>query len=182
MRSKFFVFSVLFFLSCSDNYTPKPRGFFRIDLPEKEFQKSDLNCPFIFEHGQYAEIENREEHCWFNVQFPDLNGTIHMSYKRVQNDLQYHINNSHDLAYKHARVAEGISEQPYQNFENKIFGIVYDFEGNTATSIQFYLTDSSNHFVRGALYFNTAINDSITPVNDFLKADIYHLIDSWKWK
>ena len=105
-----------------------------------------------------------------------------MSYKEVKNNLHEHINNSHDLAYKHARVAEGISEQPYQNFDNKIFGIVYNFEGNTATAIQFYLTDSLHHFVRGALYFNTEMNDSIIPVSDFIKADIYHLVDSWEWR
>ena len=119
-------------MGCNNDYTPKPRGFFRIDLPEKEFRKSDLNCPFIFEYGQYGVIENREEYCWFNFQFPDLNGTLHMSYKGVLNNLHDHINNSHDLAYKHTRVAEGISEHPYQNPKKKVFGIVYDFEGNTA--------------------------------------------------
>ena len=86
------------------------------------------------------------------------------------------------MAYKHSRVAEGIIEQSYQNHEKKVFGIVYDFEGSTATAIQFYLTDSAHHFVRGALYFNSEMNDSITPVSDFIKADIYHLVDSWEWK
>ena len=100
----------------------------------------------------------------------------------MKNNLQDHINNSHDLAYKHSRVAEGIIEQSYQNDKKKVFGIVYDFEGSTATAIQFYLTDSANHFVRGALYFNSEMNDSITPVSDFIKADIFHLVDSWEWK
>ena len=177
-----YIFTILFLMGCNNDYTPKPRGFFRIDLPEKEFRKSDLNCPFIFEYGQYGLIENREEYCWFNVQFPDLNGTLHMSYKGVLNNLHDHINNSHDLAYKHTRVAEGISEHPYQNPKKKVFGIVYDFEGSTATAMQFYLTDSTHHFVRGALYFNTKVNDSITPVSDFLKGDIFHLVDSWEWK
>ncbi len=182
MHKSAYIFTMFFLMSCSSDYTPKPRGFFRIDLPKKEYQKSDLNCPFQFEYGQYAKIENRGEYCWFNMHFYNLNGTLHMSYKPIQKNLQEHIKNSHDLAYKHSRIAEGISEQPYQNEDKKIYGIVYDFEGSTASAIQFYLTDSSHHFVRGALYFNTAINDSITPVNDFLKADIYHLIDSWKWK
>ena len=182
MSKAAYIFIVIFFMGCSSDYTPKPRGFFRIDLPKKEYQKSSLNCPSSFEHGQYAEIENREEYCWFNLQFPELNGTLHMSYKTVKNNLQDHINNSHDLAYKHSRVAEGIIEQSYQNHKKKVFGIVYDFEGSTATAIQFYLTDSANHFVRGALYFNTEMNDSITPVSDFIKEDIFHLVDSWEWK
>lgn len=182
MRKLAYIFTVFFFISCSSDYTPKPRGFFRIDLPQKKYQKSDLNCPFIFDYGQYGEIEKREEYCWFNLQFPELKGTLHMSYKLVQNNLQEHINNSHDLAYKHTRVAEGISEHPYQNPKKKLYGVVYNFEGSTATAMQFYLTDSAHHFVRGALYFNTEINDSITPVSDFLKEDIYHLVDSWEWK
>jgi len=182
MRKLAYIFTVFFFISCSSDYTPKPRGFFRIDLPEKKYQKSDLNCPFIFEYGEYAEIENREEYCWFDLQFPELKGTLHMSYKLVQSNLEEHINNSHDLAYKHTRVAEGISEHSYQNPKKKLYGIVYNFEGSTATAMQFYLTDSSHHFVRGALYFNTEMNDSITPVSDFLKEDIYHLVDSWEWK
>lgn len=182
MRKAAYIFTVFFYISCTSEYTPKPRSFFRIDLPEKKYQKSDLNCPFIFEYGQYAEIENREEYCWFNLKFPELKGTLHMSYKLVQNNLQEHINNSHDLAYKHTRVADGISEQPYQNPKKKLYGIVYNFEGSTATAMQFYLTDSTHHFVRGALYFNTVMNDSITPVSDFLKEDIYHLVNSWKWK
>lgn len=182
MRKTAYIFTIIFMIGCNSNHTPKPRGFFRIDLPKKEYQKSNLNCPFIFEYGNYAEMDIREEYCWFNVKFPKINGTLHMSYKSVQNNLNEHINNSQDLAYKHSRVADGISEQTYQNQEKKVFGIVYDFEGNTATAIQFYLTDSVNHFVRGALYFNTEINDSITPVSDFLKADIYHMVDSWEWK
>lgn len=182
MRKLIYIFAALFLIGCSNDYTPKPRGFFRIDLPEKSYQKSNLDCPFHFEHGQYVKTENREEHCWFNMLFPEMNGTLHMSYKAVEGNLNEHINNSHDLAYKHSRIADGISEQPYQNTDKNVYGVVYDFEGSTATAMQFYLTDSTNHFVRGALYFNTEVNDSITPVNNFLKADIYHLVDSWEWK
>ena len=92
------------------------------------------------------------------------------------------VENTNDLAYKHTKVAEGITEQAYQNTAKNLYGIVYDFQGNTATAMQFYLTDSIKHFVRGALYFETEINDSIIPINNFLKDDIYHLIESWEWK
>lgn len=183
MHKLIYIFTAaLLLIGCSNEYTPKPTGFFRIDLPEKKYQKSYLDCPFYFEYGQYAKTEDRQEYCWFNVQFPDMNGTLHMSYKAVDGNLNEYINNSHDLAYKHSRFADGIREQPYQNPNKNVYGIVYDFEGNTATAMQFYLTDSIHHFVRGALYFNTEINDSIAPVSNFLKADIYHLVDSWEWK
>ena len=105
-----------------------------------------------------------------------------MSYKKINNNLNKHIETTNDLAYKHSKVAEGITEQAYQNNIKNLYGIVYDFQGNTATAMQFYLTDSTKHFVRGALYFETEINDSIIPINNFLKDDIYHLIESWEWK
>lgn len=173
---------VLLIAACGSDYTPKPSGYFRIDLPDKEYQPSLLDCPFTFEYAQYAHINNRQENCWFDLEFTPYQGTLHMSYKTVSKDLNRHIEAARDLAYKHSRVAEAISEQPYQNKDKKVYGMVYDFEGKTATAMQFYLTDSSQYFVRGALYFNTEMNDSITPVSDFLKADLYHLVDSWEWK
>ena len=176
------VFIGLLFAACNESYTPKPRGFFGIDLPEKKYRTSELNCPFNFEYGSYAELDMREEYCWFNITYPKLNGIIHMSYKSAGSNLRQHINNSHDLAYKHSRVAEGINEQEYRNPEKNVFGIVYDFEGHTATAMQFYLTDSSQHFIRGALYFKNEMNDSILPVSNFIKEDIYHLIESWQWE
>lgn len=172
----------LLIVACGSDYTPKPSGYFRIDLPTKEYRTSLLDCPFTFEHTQYAHINSRPENCWFDLEFTPYQGTLHMSYKTVKNDLNQHIEAARDLAYKHSRVAEAISEQPYQNKDKKVYGMVYSFEGKTATAMQFYLTDSSQHFVRGALYFNTEMSDSITPVSNFLKGDLYHLVDSWEWK
>ena len=92
-----------------------------------------------------------------------------------------HIEQSRSLAYKHNDQADVISEQVFVNEENNIFGMLYDYQGVTATSSQFYLTDSLNHFFRGSFYFNTQINDSITPVNNFIKEDIKVLIESLRW-
>ena len=172
----------LFLTACSTDYTPKPSGFFRIDLPEKSYQSSTLHCPFSFEYAQYATIEERTEDCWFDLNHPDFSAKLHMSYLLVEQQLNTHLENARELAYKHSKVAEAISEQPYQNKGKKVYGMVYSYEGNTATAMQFYLTDSSQHFVRGALYFNTQQTDSLAPVSDFLEEDIYHLIDSWEWK
>ena len=105
-----------------------------------------------------------------------------MSYFPLNKNLFIHTEESRDLAYKHTVKANAISEQPFINHKNQIFGLVYDYEGTTATALQFYLTDSTNHFFRGALYFNTEINDSIIPINHFLKQDVVHLIESFSWK
>ena len=169
-------------LACGTDYTPKPSGFFRIDLPEKEYQKSTIDCPFSFEYPNYSIIEERKENCWFDLHYPSFSAKLHMSYISVGNQLNTHLENARELAYKHSKVAEAIREQAYQNVDKKVYGMVYNYEGNTATAMQFYLTDSSQHFVRGALYFNTQVTDSIAPVSAFLQDDLYRLIDSWEWE
>jgi gliding motility-associated lipoprotein GldD len=166
---------------CSSNYTPKPKGFSKIDLPSKQVMKSELDCPFSFEHPVYSTILERETKCWFDINFKDLNGKLHMSYKSLDSDANVYIEESRELAYKHSSVAEAINEQAFINDSIGVYGLVYTFEGNTASPIQFYLTDSVDHFLRGALYFNTSLNDSIYPISDFVISDIYHIIESWNW-
>tara|TARA_B100001758_G_C18403686_1_gene610607 strand:+ start:1622 stop:2173 length:552 start_codon:yes stop_codon:yes gene_type:complete len=181
MRSKFFVFSVLFFLSCSDNYTPKPRGFFKLNLPNKEYVDIDVSCSFIFEKPIYSILKKKKQNCFFDLEFPAQNGVLHITYLPLLNNLSEHIEGSRDLAYKHNMRAEAISESLYMNHQHKVYGLLYDYDGVTATSTQFYLTDSVNHFFRGALYFNTEVTDSLLPINTFLKEDVKHLIESFRW-
>ena len=183
MNKYFLLISVVYLISCQQKYTPKPEGFSRIDLPIKEKIVSKTNNPFVFEQPIYSEIKVfGEDESWFNLEFDSFNGILHMSYKALNNDLNDYTEDSRELAYKHAQVAEAISEQRFVNDSLRVFGNVYSFQGKTATPLQFYLTDSLNHFVRGALYFNTPINDSIKPISIFIKDDIYDLIESWRWK
>jgi gliding motility-associated lipoprotein GldD len=172
---------VALILSCSDNHTPKPRGFFKFDFPVKEYSNININCPFSFDTPQYSEVFYHNE-CLFDIRFPMYKAQLHITYLSLNNDLNYHIEQSRDLAYKHNIMADAITEQVYINEESNVYGILYDYKGMTATSTQFVLTDSSSHFFRGALYFNTEINDSIIPVNNFLKEDIKQLIESFSWK
>ncbi|MBC8265993.1 MAG: gliding motility lipoprotein GldD [Flavobacteriales bacterium] len=173
--------AILFF-SCQENYTPKPRGFFKISFPEKEFQQYTGNCPFTFQFPTYSKIDTLEKRCFFNLQFPDFKATLHVSYFPVSENLYEHTEESRTLAYKHSIKANAISEQPFIDQKNSVFGLVYDYEGTTATALQFYLTDSTNHFFRGALYFNTEVNDSLIPITNFLQEDIKYLIESFRWK
>ena len=168
-------------ISCHENYTPKPRGFFKLSFPEKEFQQYTQNCPFTFEFPTYARIKPLEKDCFFNLHFPDFKATLHLSYFPIIENLYQHTEESRTLAYKHSIKANAISEQSFIDKENKVFGLVYDYEGTTATALQFYLTDSTNHFFRGALYFDTEVNDSILPVSNFLQEDIKYLIESFRW-
>lgn len=185
--SRFFVTGTLMLaMGCGHTYTPKPRGFFRIALPKKAYQLYKGDCSFSFEYPVYAEINNdmspMAAPCWINVYMPAFKATIHLSYKSVVklNDL---VEDSRTLAYKHSVKADAIEETLISEPQNKVYGMYYNIRGNTASSVQFYLTDSSKHFMRGALYFYTVPEaDSLAPVLAFVKKDIDHMLATFRWR
>ncbi len=181
MRASGILFFFFLFVSCSSNYTPKPRAFFKFDLPEKEYEKIDVDCNFSFEKPIYSVLVDKNKDCFYNLEFPSQKAVIHITYLPLQNNLLDHIEESRSLAYKHAVMADAILESVYINDNEKVYGLLYDYEGSSATATQFYLTDSVDHFFRGALYFNTEVTDSILPINNFIKEDVRHLIESFKW-
>ena len=177
------------FVSCDDKtYQPKPKGYFRIDLPEKEYVSLDSMKYYSFEHPVYSKITpdylSPEEKEWVNVEFPSFKGTIHISYKNVDNNIEKYLEDSYYMMTKHISRAMGIRDSVVANPERKVYGLVYFLEGEgVASPLQFYLTDSVNHFLRGSLYFNVKTNnDSLAPVIDFITDDIRHLIKTVKWK
>lgn len=178
---------MLLTLACQRSSTPKPRGFLRIDFPAKEYVLFDSVCPYTFEYPSYGKIvpdtDYITEPCWINIDFPDFDGIIHISYKEVNQNLNVFIEDSHALTYKHTIKADAIKETVYSNPELEVHGILYDIKGNAASSIQFYLTDSNAHFLRGSLYFNVQPDkDSLAPVISFFREDIIHLMESFAWK
>jgi len=190
MLQRKFLFLCIFFIiitGCRNSYSPKPMGYPRVDFPEKNYVLYDAAGPYSFEYPAYARIEADQdpnsEPWWINIRFPSLNGTIHISYKAVQNNLETYIEDSRTLVYKHATKAENIEETPVIDPENKRYGILYDLSGNVASGVQFFLTDSTTHFLRGSLYFNSTPNkDSLYPVIRFVRDDIIHLIETTRWK
>lgn len=179
---------VFFLISCSETPAPKPRGYFRIDLPEKHYRILDSIYPFRFEYPVYARISRDvnapDEINWINVDFPRFKGSLHLSYKPVNHDLSTFTEDSHSLVMKHIPKASAIEEVRIENNQHHVFGLVYDIKGTGAASpYQFYVTDSTHHFLRGALYFNVIPNnDSLAPVIDFVKTDIQHLLETLEWK
>ncbi|MGZ5243220.1 MAG: gliding motility lipoprotein GldD [Bacteroidia bacterium] len=178
-------------LSCSDgNYSPKPAGYPRIDLPEREYTDfKKPGCAFSFRVPKYASIEldkNRgAEPCWYNIDYPAFNAKIHLSYKSVSSFKNFYemSEDAHTFAYKHTVKAEDIYDSAFYFPANKTSGFLFSIEGNTASAIQFYATDSSKHYLRGALYFNAQPNkDSLQPVVNFIRADIDTLLKSLKWR
>jgi len=185
------VFCSLLFISCEGDddeiYSPKPRGYFRIDMPKKEYVKYDSVCPFSFEYPRYAVLakdkHSNAEPCWLNIDFPKFKATIHLSYKKVDNNIATYLEDARNFAVRHQIKATGMNESVIIRDSSKVYGLLYDIEGNTASGLQFYLTDSTQHFLRGALYFNASPNvDSLKLVLDFIREDVLQLIKTTKWK
>lgn len=180
---------LFFFLaSCGGDYVPKPKGFFRIDLPEKKYRLFDSTYPFSFEYPVYAEIApdtvKDAEPFWLNLKFPQFNGQLNLSYKVVNNNLSKYAEDAYNLAMKHIPKADNIDPERVDITNHNVHGITYDITGTGAASPhQFFVTDSVSNFVRGALYFYVVPNnDSLAPVITFLKTDITHLIETLQWK
>ncbi len=169
-------------LGCNSNYTPKPKGYIKFDFPEKEYEKLKNHYPFSFEFPIYSRLKRQNNSGFINLDFAHQNAVLYMSYFSLNDNLQEHLTQSERLAYKHNVIADRIIEQLYINDSLSVYGILYDYEGETAVASQFYLTDSVNHFFRGSLYFNAGVNDSILPVNNFLKYDVKHLIETFYWR
>ncbi len=181
-------------LACNSDYTAgKKKGYFKIDFPEKKYQVFDQpGYPYTFEYPVYAHVirdttffEDKAGDWWINIDIPRFEGRIHVSYKPINaaNNFDSLVRDGFKMAYKqHVDVSTGINDSLIQT-PNGVEGIYFSLGGNTATANQFFLTDSTRHFLRGALYFNAAPNaDSLGIVNDFLKQDLKHLINTLKWR
>ncbi|HIA07201.1 MAG TPA: gliding motility lipoprotein GldD [Flavobacteriales bacterium] len=188
---------IILTIGCDDAFTPRPWGYFRIDLPEKTYRTFESDCPFSFEYPEYSVVvEHRSRTsmpCWYNLEFPEFQGRLYLTYHAILKQGEINENkapvekyqeDARKFAMGHSVKASAIDEELIANKEESIYGIVYHIKGmNTASSLQFYLTDSTDHFFRGALYFDTAPqNDSLAPVIDFITEDVFRFIETFKWE
>ena len=180
--------TVAFSCDRQPNPLPKPRGYFRIDLPEKAYVKVDTIEKYSFECPQYALITpdpySPNEKNWVNVEMPQFKGSIHLTHKPVDGNLGEYLEDVHTMVTKHLQKANGVRDSLIFNDEHQVYGLFIEMDGKgVATPMQFYLTDSTKNFVRGALYFNfKPDNDSMQPVINFIREDIDHLINTFEWK
>lgn len=191
----FFLFHFLFFIllfSCNSTYVPKPEGYFKIEFPQKAYQAyNEPGVPYSFEYPVYAKIirdssffgDTPENPWWINIEFPQFNGRIYVSYKIIgQFKIDKLINDAYNMTNKQSVKANYINDSLIST-ANGIHGTFFRIGGDVATANQFFLTDSTKNFLRGALYFDTTPNqDSLKPINDFLVEDMMHLISTFKWK
>jgi len=193
LRNAWMLLLIMALFACNSDYVARPRGYFKIDLPAKSYQVFDQpGYPYTFEYPVYGKIikdslffeEKAENPYWINIDFPRFNARIHISYKVIgPNKFDSLVNDAFTMSYKqHTYKASGIEPREFST-PNGVGGVYFTLKGNAATGNQFFATDSVKHFLRGALYFSATPNaDSLRPVNDFLKEDMLHLINTLKWR
>lgn len=181
------VFCVFFLTSCSKVSTPKPYGYYRITLPDTsyvDFETLYPDYPYTFDLSQNAVVQPRnDEPYWINVYYPALDATIHCSYKSVHRNLRELSDDALEFVYRNASFANAIPEREYAHPEADVYGVLFDLEGNTASSCQFFITDSTRHFFRASVYCNCPPNaDSLAPVYNYLRTDVIRMVESFEWK
>ena len=169
-------------VSCKDDVLPKPASFLRLDYPEAKYVNFENNCPFAFQMNEDAVIKG-EKDCGFAITYPKMKATIYLTYKPVNGNIDKLLRDAQKLTYEHVIKADDILEQPYLNPEKKVYGMFYQVDGNAATNSQFYVTDSTKHFVIGSVYFYAKPNyDSILPAAKYVQDDMRRIMETLEWK
>ena len=177
-------FLVLVCFACETNWLPKPPGYNRIDLPRHEYNQLEEGYPYQFDFSTQSQVEadsfNLSEKEWINLNYKKLGAKVHLTYKKIDQNTDFQVlsNDAFNLTAKHQIKAYGIEEVVILT-PNGYSAVVAELTGEVPTQFQFFVTDSTTHFLRGALYFNTALkNDSLAPVIEYIKIDLAHLINT----
>lgn len=187
IKQLIYIITVVLLFSCDDkvdyDYYPKPRGFMRLDFPERQYSyyNSD-DCPFQFEIPDYFKVVDKNQ-CNKDIFMERFNATLFLTYIPIDTNLMMNIEYSRKLVYDHSIKADAIEEKRVINKDHKAYGLLYNITGNAASPYQFYITDSTNHFLRGALYFNVKPNyDSIRTSLEYIVEDVDHILETIEWK
>lgn len=187
----FVLITMIYLISCNSTYTPKPRGYFRLSFPEHQYQQfNQADFPYSFEYPIYAQVvrdtsffgDKPVDPYWINIDFPQFHARMYISYKQVSHNFDKLRDDAYKMTYKHTYKATSI-EDSLMSTPLGVHGVFFSVGGNAATAKQFFVSDTTKHFLRGALYFYAAPNeDSLSIVNQFLQDDMKHLINSLQWK
>ena len=173
-------------VACNHVSTPKPYGYYRITVPDTAYipLESLFLSPFNFQVSKNAVVQPRaDEPYWINIYYPALDATIHCSYKPVKQNLRELTNDALEFVYRNASFANAIPEREYNHPEARVYGVLFDLEGNTASSCQFFITDSTDHFFRASVYCNCRPNsDSLAPIYTYLREDVIKMVETFEWK
>ncbi len=192
--NKYFLLLLIALSACNEEqFTPKIRGYSKVELPKHQYQKfEEPGFPYSFEYPVYSKIVRdsimkgvvADNPYWMNIEIANWGAKVYLTYKEIRNDKKRFysfIKDTYEMSNAHEKKAAYINEPEFST-ANNVHGVIFDVGGNTASALQFYVTDSVQHYVRGALYFDVTPNaDSLAPMNAFLRADVEHILKSLKW-
>ena len=174
---------LLFMLAaCEEDVVPKPKAQLRLEYPNAEYTMTDSDCPYQFLKSDASDAVFNSK-CWVNLEYPELRASVNMTYRPVEGNLEELLREAEKLTFNHAIKADGISSRPYVNADDQVYGSIFEVTGNAASPLQFHLTDSTRHFITGAVYFDVQPNyDSIRPAVRHIEKDVARLMETMKWK
>ena len=185
MLNKLFVFFLIMslsFFSCKDDVLPKPQSYLHLEYPIAEYHRFQNDCPYSFAISKQSTIKF-ESGCTALISYPKLHANVHITYRKVQNNLKQILSETDKLTTKHVVKADAIVPHPFVNSQKNVYGVLFEVQGQSASNVQFHLTDSSKHVLTAALYFNIEPNyDSIYPAVSYIKNDMIHMMDTFEWE
>lgn len=177
---------VLLLVACGNDPLPKPKGYFRIDLPEASYAPWTDSATFTADLPSYARVGIRptqDAARWFDVRFAGQRATVHLTWSPVGDQLQALIEDAHGFKNTHQAMAAKISSERILRAPARVFGTVFNVEGDVASPFVFYVTDSTSNFLYGALYFDARPNaDSLAPVTKRIREDMLRMISTLEWR
>jgi gliding motility-associated lipoprotein GldD len=185
MKRFLFILCVFLCFSCDEIHVPKPKAFLSLNYPKATYLESSLDLPFSFETNTLAQLNSSKKNNTLDgitLRYPTLKASVFINYKKVETTVDTYIADARSMTQKHLQIADEISERKYENVQQNMYGMFYDLKGNVASQSQFYVTDSTQHFISGALYFETKPNyDSILPAINYIQKDLMHFIETLRW-
>ena len=181
MRKSVFLGILFLIVSCSEDTLPKPAAFLSLNYAPSSYGDLTLTRPYTFQISKNSFVKD-EPNAWLKIVYPNQKASVDITYRTIDNNLRELLVESQRLVFKHTVKADQIVSNDYLNREKRVFATLYEITGNAASQIQFHMTDSTRHFVKGALYFNRKPNyDSILPAVDYIKKDMLRLIETFEW-
>lgn len=175
-------FLVLLFANCKDAVLPKPKAVLQLEYPQAQYKTITTCCAYTFDINTLATLKENNDSS-LAVNYPLMKASIYLTYKKIEGNIRSLLIDAQKLTYEHVIKADRISPKEYINLQEKVYGMFYEVSGNAASQSQFYVTDSTNHFVTGSLYFYAKPNyDSLLPAAVYLQNDMKRIVESLRWK
>lgn len=169
-------------ISCNKEKLPKPKGYLNLEYPKVGYRTLNKNTPYSFDISKNTRVKELPNH-WLKIQYPALKASVDITYRPINNNLRELLIEAEKLVLEHTVKADHISWRDYTDTNKKVYGKMCEISGNAASQVQFHVTDSTNHFLKGSLFFYTKPNyDSILPAVEYIKKDMIQMLETLKWK